>query len=167
MFDLGLAGVTRRLDYIYNLDLKPLLWITEAGIFLYFVSIYYFVRMLVRLAHPRPRARTGRCLWHTAAPLEWLTPSPVPFYNFAVTPQMNARDELSWRQEHGLDHAQPEAYDVPIHLPQQYRGARHPRRARLRLRLRARLAHQWLFDVSTAAMIVTVIIRSFARTRAT
>jgi cytochrome o ubiquinol oxidase subunit 1 len=40
----------------------------------------------------------------------------VPFYNFAVTPQVNARDELDWRRRGGFDLVQPDTF-VPIHMP--------------------------------------------------
>jgi cytochrome o ubiquinol oxidase subunit I len=114
MFALGFQGETRRLDYLYDSDWKPMLWTEEAGMLLYCVSIGYFVRMLY--VSLRDRVPVGPDPWGTSRTLEFLTPSPVPFYNFAVTPQVNARDELAWRRELGLDHAQPEAYET-IHMP--------------------------------------------------
>jgi cytochrome o ubiquinol oxidase subunit 1 len=66
----------------------------------------------------RDRAKNivGADAWGTARTLEWLTHSPVPFYNFAVTPQVNARDELSWRYANKAAGVAPDHY-VPIHMP--------------------------------------------------
>ena len=62
------------------------------------------------------REPAGQDAWGTGRSLEWLTQTPVPFYNFAVTPQVHALDELSWRKANGLEKAQPSTY-VPIHMP--------------------------------------------------
>jgi cytochrome o ubiquinol oxidase subunit I len=158
MFELGLAGVTRRLDYIYNPDLKPLLWVTEAGIFLYFVSIYYFVKMLVvSLIRREPAAADA---WGTGRTTDWMTHSPVPFYNFAVTPQINARDELAWRKANGLENVQPTSF-VPIHLPSNTAVPFILGMLALVWGFALVWRIDWLVDVSTLAMILTVIIRSF------
>ena len=114
MFALGFEGETRRLDYIYDPAWRPMLWTEEAGMMLYLVSVGYFIRMLY--VSIRDRVPAAPDPWGTARTLEFLTPSPVPFYNFAVTPQVNARDELAWRRNHGLNHVQPEAYET-IHMP--------------------------------------------------
>jgi cytochrome o ubiquinol oxidase subunit 1 len=158
MFELGLAGVTRRLDYIYNPDLKPLLWVTEAGIFLYFVSLYYFVKMLiVSLIRREPAAADA---WGTGRTTDWMTHSPVPFYNFAVTPQINSRDELAWRKANGLEDAQPTSF-VPIHMPSNTAVPFILGMLALVWGFALVWRIDWLVDVSTLAMILAVIIRSF------
>ncbi len=40
----------------------------------------------------------------------------MPFYNYAVSPCVNTRDELAWRRRGGVDRVQPEQYE-PIHMP--------------------------------------------------
>ncbi len=114
MFALGFEGETRRLDYIYDPAWRPMLWTEEAGMLLYCVSIGYFIRMLY--VSLRDRVPVPSDPWGTSRTLEFLTHSPVPFYNFAVTPQVNTRDELAWRRENGLNNVQPEAFE-PIHMP--------------------------------------------------
>jgi cytochrome o ubiquinol oxidase subunit 1 len=114
MFGLGLEGETRRLDYIFNPQWRPLLIAEEVGIVLYCISIFYFLKMIY--VSLRDRVPAGDDAWGTGRTLEWMTHTPVPFYNFAVTPQINALDELAWRRENGLDKVKPETF-VPIHMP--------------------------------------------------
>jgi cytochrome o ubiquinol oxidase subunit 1 len=72
--------------------------------------------MLYVSIRDREKNRCGPDPWGTARTLEWLTHSPVPFYNFAVTPQVHELDELAWRRENNCEHVMPETYD-PIHMP--------------------------------------------------
>jgi cytochrome o ubiquinol oxidase subunit 1 len=115
MFGLGIMGETRRLDYLYDPRWLPLLIIQEVGIGFYSLSVLLFVWMLFVSLRDRKR-HVEADPWGTARTLEWLTHTPVPFYNFAVTPQVNARDELDWRRRGGFDLVQPDKY-VPIHMP--------------------------------------------------
>ena len=114
MFQAGLDGETRRLDYLFDTSLRPLMLLEELGIGVYFVSVFFFLAMIVVSLIKREPA--GQDAWGTGRSLEWLTQTPVPFYNFAVTPQVHALDELSWRKANGLEKAQPSTY-VPIHMP--------------------------------------------------
>ncbi len=116
MFALGFMGETRRLDYLYDPTWKPMLIAEEIGIFFYCMSMYYFVVMLFvsirdRLKNPAPADP-----WGTSRTLEWLAHSPVPFYNFAVTPHVNARDELSWRRAVNAEETKPDHFEA-IHMP--------------------------------------------------
>ncbi len=56
----------------------------------------------------RRQLRAGNDPWEGGRSLEWATHSPVPFYNFAKTPLVHARDEWDWRKEHGLTQLAPE-----------------------------------------------------------
>ncbi len=116
MFALGFEGETRRLDYLYDTDWMPMLIIEELGIAFYCLSVFFFFRMLYVSIRDREKNRCGPDPWGTARTLEWLTHSPVPFYNFAVTPQVHELDELAWRRENNCEHVMPETYD-PIHMP--------------------------------------------------
>jgi cytochrome o ubiquinol oxidase subunit 1 len=115
MFGLGFMGETRRLDYLYDPRWLPLLIIQELGIGFYSLSVAAFAWMLfISLRHRRSYVEADP--WGTARTLEWLTHTPVPFYNFAVTPQVNARDELDWRRRGGMDRKLPDRF-APIHMP--------------------------------------------------
>jgi cytochrome o ubiquinol oxidase subunit 1 len=114
MFQAGLDGETRRLDYLFDTSLRPLMLLEVAGIGVYFISVFFFLAMVVVSLVKREPA--GQDAWGTGRSLEWLTHTPVPFYNFAVTPQVHALDEMSWRKANGLEKTQPSTY-VPIHMP--------------------------------------------------
>ena len=63
----GLQGETRRLDYLFDPQWKPLLIVEEIGIFLYCALVLLFCEDALR-EHSRPRAEQGwrRCLAHLA-----------------------------------------------------------------------------------------------------
>jgi cytochrome o ubiquinol oxidase subunit 1 len=114
MFMLGLEGETRRLDYVFNTEWRPLLIAEEIGIVLYCLSIFYFLKMIY--VSLRDRVPAADDAWGTGRTLEWMTHTPVPFYNFAITPQVNALDELAWRKANGLENVKPKEF-VSIHMP--------------------------------------------------
>jgi cytochrome o ubiquinol oxidase subunit 1 len=116
MFLLGFEGETRRLDYLYDPQWLPMLIIEELGIGLYCLSVFYFFRMLYVSIRDRAKNMCGADPWGTARTLEWLTHTPVPFYNFAVTPQVHGLDELTWRRDRHCEAVMPDHYD-PIHMP--------------------------------------------------
>jgi cytochrome o ubiquinol oxidase subunit 1 len=116
MFALGFEGETRRLDYLFNPAWKPMLIIEEIGIGFYCLSVVYFAKIFYVSIRDREKNKVGADPWGTARTLEWLTHSPVPFYNFAVTPKVNALDELHWRRENGVADVMPDKYE-PIHMP--------------------------------------------------
>jgi len=116
MFLLGFEGETRRLDYLYDPDWMPMLIIEEVGIALYCLSVFYFFKMLFVSIRDRDKNVCGADPWGTARTLEWLTHTPVPFYNFAVTPQVHELDELTWRRERNCETVMPDHYD-PVHMP--------------------------------------------------
>ena len=116
MFMLGFMGMTRRLDYIAYPQWGPLLDVEVAGIALYVLSAGYLLAQLYVSFRDREKNRVGKDGWGTSRSLEWATHSPVPFYNFAVTPQVNARDEWAWRRDHGVADQGPDRYE-DIHMP--------------------------------------------------
>ncbi|HTJ90333.1 MAG TPA: cbb3-type cytochrome c oxidase subunit I [Acidocella sp.] len=116
MFALGFMGETRRLDYLYDTQWMPALVTEEIGIGIYTLSCYYFAKMLYVSIRDRAKNRVGADAWGTSRTLEWLTHSPVPFYNFAVTPQVNTRDELSWRYANNVAGVRPSRFE-DFHMP--------------------------------------------------
>lgn len=162
MYTSGFMGMTRRLDYLANPALMPFEVAEEVGIGLYLISIVYFVLQLYVSIRDRVANRVGADAWGTGRTLEWLTPSPVPFYNFALTPRVHARDELVWRREQGLEGAALPGYEdilLPRNTPVPLLiGA-------LALALGFGLVWRiwWLTDVSLLAIVLTVIARSFVQ----
>ncbi len=160
MYTSGFMGMTRRLDYLANPALFPFEVAEEVGIGFYIVSIYYFVRQLYVSVRDRSAHQVGADAWGSARTLEWLTPSPVPFYNFAVTPRVHARDELVWRRTQGLDTTPVARYeDIPM-----------PKNTPVPLVIGAWALGLgfglvwriwWLTDASFVLIVLTVIARSF------
>jgi len=158
MFALGFEGETRRLDYIYDPAWRPMLLTEETGMGIYCLSIFFFIRMIY--VSLRDRIPVPADPWATSRTLEFLTASPVPFYNFAVTPQVNARDELAWRRTHGLERAQPEAFEV-IHMPSNTGIPFIIGMLSLGFGFGMIWRIWWLAGLSLLGIILAVIIRSF------
>ncbi|MBW4034397.1 MAG: cytochrome o ubiquinol oxidase subunit I [Proteobacteria bacterium] len=116
MYTLGLMGMTRRLDYLYNPHWQALLIIQEFGIFLYCVSVFYFCKMIYVSIRDRAKEAHGQDVWRTSRTLEWMTLTPVPFYNFAVIPVVHGRDAWAMRRDSGLTATSPGDYE-DINLP--------------------------------------------------
>ncbi|WP_419729297.1 cbb3-type cytochrome c oxidase subunit I [Lichenicola sp.] len=120
MFMLGLTGMPRRLAYVPYATWWPLLVIEEIGIFVDIAALAAFIWQITVSIRDRNINRAGQDPWGTARSLEWITHSPVPDYNFAVIPHINARDEWAWRREHHLDQIMPEQYEdieLPLNTP--------------------------------------------------
>lgn len=161
MYGLGFMGMTRRLDYIPYLSWRPLLIGEEVGIFLFCIASYYLFKQLYVSVRDRAQNRvTSNDPWGTARSLEWLTNTPVPFYNFAVRPQINSRDEWAWRRQHGLESARPDRYE-DIHLPNN--SAVPPLLGALAFAFGFGFVWRmyWLVAVSLAGMIAAIIAKSF------
>jgi len=116
MYTLGFMGMTRRLDYVFDPRWRALLIAEEVGIGLYWIATYYQIKQLYVSIRDRNANRVGADAWGTARSMEWMTHSPVPFYNFAVTPRVHARDEWAWRREQGLGSLRPERFQ-DVHMP--------------------------------------------------
>jgi len=162
MFTLGFMGMTRRLDYIPFPQWGPLLDVEVLGIVIYVLSAVFLVAQLYVSYRDRATLRAGLDAWNTSRSLEWMTHSPVPFYNFAVTPQVHARDERAWRVEQGTDGLRPERYE-DIHMP---RNTSIPLwLGLLSFGLAFGLVWRiwWLSEACTAAITALIIIRSFDR----
>ncbi|HWB33986.1 MAG TPA: cytochrome o ubiquinol oxidase subunit I [Candidatus Paceibacterota bacterium] len=114
LYILGFMGATRRLDhYPAGLGWQPLFIVAAMGVVIIAlgglcqaIQIYVSVRdRKQRVAGPDP--------WN-ARTLEWSVPSPVPFYNFAHTPQVEGRDDFWLKKKRG---APPELPAEDIELP--------------------------------------------------
>jgi cytochrome o ubiquinol oxidase subunit 1 len=162
MFALGLMGMTRRLDYLSNPGYEPLLIVEEIGIFFYCVSVYYFAKMIWVSIRDRARNRAGADCWTTGRTLEWLTRTPVPFYNYAVIPVVNERDELAWRRERGVESVQPDI-TADIHLPKNTVAPLLIGALSMGFGFGMVWRIWWLAGLSLLGIIAVVIARSFVR----
>ncbi len=162
MFALGFMGETRRLDYLYDTHWMPALVIEEIGIGFYTLSCVFFFLMLFVSVRDRAKNVVGDDAWGTSRTLEWMTHSPVPFYNFAVTPQVNARDELSWRYANKLAGIKPDHY-VSIHMPKNTAVPMMIGVLAFGFGFGLTWRIWWMAGLSLLGMIAVVIYRSFAR----
>ncbi len=120
MFILGLTGMPRRLAYVPYQSWWPILAIEEVGIFVDIAALGAFVYQMWVSIRDRELNKAGRDPWGTSRSLEWMTHSPVPTYNFAVIPHINARDEWAWRRDYRLHHVMPDQYkdiELPVNTP--------------------------------------------------
>ena len=162
MFALGFQGETRRLDYLFDPQWKPLLIVEEMGIFLYCASCYYFGKMLYVSIRDRAKNKIGADAWGTSRTLEWLTHSPVPYYNFAVTPQVNALDELAWRRQQGVHEVGPDHYE-PVHMPKNSVVPLIIGVLAFGFGFGMVWRIWWMAAISMLLIIATIIVRSFIR----
>ncbi|WP_455380440.1 cbb3-type cytochrome c oxidase subunit I [Acidihalobacter prosperus] len=160
MYMLGFMGMTRRLDYIAHPSWQPLLLAEFAGILLYAISIGCFlVQIGVSLRDRKKNAVTADA-WGTSRSLEWATHSPVPFYNFAVTPVVHARDEWAWRRANGFTSLRPDRY-LDIHMPKNTAVPLVIGLLSLVFGFAMVWRIWWLAAACFAGILVTIIYRSF------
>ncbi|MEY2342721.1 cbb3-type cytochrome c oxidase subunit I [Acidithiobacillus sp. IBUN Pt1247-S3] len=160
MYMLGFMGQTRRLDYVFNTAWHPYLVTEEIGIAVYCLSVAAFFVLLYVSTRDRVKNRVAQDAWGTSRSLEWLAHSPLPFYNFAVTPHINARDELAWRRHNGISEAQPTKY-VDIHMPNNTGVAVYIGALTFVLGFALTWRVWWLSLLSLLAIIVLMIVRSW------
>ena len=109
LYWLGILGMTRRLQHIDVAAWKPWLDLSLAGVGLIVVSIGCQLTMLIVSILRRERLRdTTGDPWDGRS-LEWATPSPAPFFNFAVLPNVEG-EEAYWNiKTRAVETADPDA----------------------------------------------------------
>ncbi len=139
LYMLGFMGMTRRMNQYDNPAWTPYLiaafigaLFVFAGIILMLVQIYVSVR-----DRKRNLDLTGDP-WN-ARTLEWATPSPPPFYNFAVVPKADELDAFHEAKKRGLP-PPPKKY-APIHMPKNHRCSADSQHLDPGVVLRPGLAH--------------------------
>ncbi|KFA15245.1 cytochrome o ubiquinol oxidase subunit I [Xanthomonas vasicola pv. musacearum NCPPB 4392] len=116
LYVLGFMGMTRRMN-TYNLpEWAPWLYVAAVGaaiigmgIFLNLVQIGYSVWKRKEHMDYTGDPWDGRTL-------EWATSSPPPFYNFAVLPHIDDRDQFWADKQNGKGWVRPSKYEA-IHMP--------------------------------------------------
>lgn len=122
LYILGFMGMTRRLHhYDASTGWHPFLMIACLGAFIIFLGVcFQIAQILVSIKHrhhPDYVDTTGDP-WDGRT-LEWSIPSPPPFYNFAILPEVKERDDF-WRVKQGIASGdiKPEApHYEDIHMP--------------------------------------------------
>ncbi|MFB5661867.1 cytochrome aa3 quinol oxidase subunit I [Alteribacillus sp. HJP-4] len=113
MYFLGFAGMPRRTYTIepewmaLNVTASIGAILMAAGFAVFVYNIYYSFRYSTRETTGDP--------WNGRA-LEWATPTPVPFYNFATIPHVEA-PEAFWHMKKNKRVTYDESKLEPIHMP--------------------------------------------------
>lgn len=119
LYILGLLGMTRRLQHIDVPEWRPWLYLSVVGIVILAVGLICQLLQLVVSIKDREKLRDVTGDPWDGRSLEWATPSPAPFFNFAVMPNVEG-EEAYWRIKERAIEAQrlgPEPTYRPIHMP--------------------------------------------------
>lgn len=115
LYILGFMGATRRLNYYEVPEWQPLFLVAAAGAALIALGVgFQVLQFLVSVRERKKNLDTTGDPWNGRT-LEWSTPSPPPFYNFAITPEVHEKDPF-WVQKHQNKSGQTPEYH-PLHMP--------------------------------------------------
>lgn len=113
---LGLMGMPRRVyTYLDGQGLNEFNFVSTLGTFLMAAGVIILVINVIYSAYKGERV-TVADPWD-ARTLEWATPTPVPEYNFAQTPQVRSLDPWFYEKVHGDGKMKPAEPIQPIHMP--------------------------------------------------
>ncbi|WP_090776010.1 cytochrome c oxidase subunit I [Shouchella lonarensis] len=114
---LGLMGMPRRVfTYLGNQGLDEFNMISTVGTFFMSIAVILLVVNIIYSAFKGERVIGVNDPWD-ARTLEWATPTPVPEYNFAQTPQVRSLDPLFYEKVHGDGTMKPAEPVADIHMP--------------------------------------------------
>ena len=116
---LGLAGMTRRLQHINVPEWAPWLYISAVGVGILAVGVIAQVLQLVVSIRDRHKLRDVTGDPWDGRSLEWATPSPPPFFNFAVLPNVEGEEAYWGIKLRAVETQQltPEPKYQPIEMP--------------------------------------------------
>ena len=116
---VGLMGMTRRMQHYDNLAWQPWLLVAGVGAVIILAGIVCQAVQLVVSIRTREQRRVTGDPWNGRT-LEWSTASPPPAWNFAVLPQVTAKDAFWDAKQQAvavrLQPAQERRYK-PIEMP--------------------------------------------------
>ncbi len=106
LYLLGLMGATRRLDHYDNPTWQPLFIVALIGsIFIGIGTLLLVYQIIYSYWKKKQHTDTTGDPWGGRT-LEWSTPSPAPFYNFAHVPEVSTRDAF-WEMKHNKQVKRP------------------------------------------------------------
>lgn len=119
LYFLGLMGMTRRLNhYPVSTGWHPYLVVAAIGAFIIATGVVLQVVQIVYSFLKRESLKDLTGDPWDGRTLEWSIPSPAPFYNFAVTPVVSARDAF-WvdKQAKAGSSLNTDVHYEDIHMP--------------------------------------------------
>jgi cytochrome o ubiquinol oxidase subunit 1 len=119
LYILGMQGMTRRLQHINIEEWRPMLLLSVLGIAVIAAGVVCQVVMLVVSVLKRDELRDATGDPWDGRSLEWATPSPPPFFNFAVMPNVEGEEAYWGIKLRAIDTQQlsPEPKYEPIEMP--------------------------------------------------
>lgn len=114
LYILGFMGATRRLDhYDASLGWQGLFIVAGVGALIIAIGIgFQILQLIVSIWQRNKNLDTTGDPWDGRT-LEWSTVSPVPFYNFAVIPQVTDRDAW-WAAKQEKSRPAPQYEDIEL-----------------------------------------------------
>jgi cytochrome o ubiquinol oxidase subunit 1 len=119
LYWVGLLGMTRRLQHIDVEAWRPYMYVSLVGVVILIAGAVCQVTQLVVSILQREKLRDVTGDPWDGRSLEWSTPSPAPFFNFAVTPNVEG-EEAYWGIKRKAIESQrlgPEPKYQPIEMP--------------------------------------------------
>ena len=158
LYILGLMGATRRLDhYDASLGWQGLFAVAGVGVLIVCAGIgFQLLQFVVSFLQRKQNLDTTGDAWNGRT-LEWSTASPVPFYNFAVTPVVSDRDPF-WAAKQADNQPEQPSY-TDIHLPKNTPMGMYIAGFSFLFGFAAIWHILWLAPVALLGLIACVIIR--------
>ncbi|MBV8936291.1 MAG: cbb3-type cytochrome c oxidase subunit I, partial [Alphaproteobacteria bacterium] len=119
LYQLGLMGMTRRLQHIPDPSWRPLLLVAEVGAIVIFLAVLcQIVQLYVSIRTREQRLDLTGDPWNGRT-LEWSTSSPPPAYNYAVLPRVETIDAFWYMKRTGRPPLEPafESIEMPRNSP--------------------------------------------------
>jgi cytochrome o ubiquinol oxidase subunit 1 len=123
LYILGLQGMTRRLQHINFPEWTPWLYVSVVGVVILIVGVIAQVLQLVVSIRDRERLRDVTGDPWDGRSLEWATPSPAPFFNFAVMPNVEGEEAYWFIKQRAVEtqrlgpEPHYEAIEMPVNSP--------------------------------------------------
>lgn len=158
LYILGFMGATRRLDhYAASTGWQPLFIVAGIGALVVAAGVgFQLLQVVVSIWQRKQHIATGDP-WNGRT-LEWSTPSPVPFYNFAVIPTVHDRDAF-WAMKHSKIEVEKPAYE-DITLPKNTPAGLLIAGFALVFGFAVIWHMWWLVAVGFVGIVVTVLVRA-------
>jgi cytochrome o ubiquinol oxidase subunit 1 len=119
LYVLGLMGMTRRLQHVLVPAYGPWLYVSVIGVGILTLGVIAQVIQLVVSIRDREKQRDVTGDPWDGRSLEWATPSPPPFFNFAVMPNVEGEEAYWGIKLRAVETQQlsPEPEYQPIEMP--------------------------------------------------
>ncbi|QKH37566.1 cytochrome o ubiquinol oxidase subunit I [Achromobacter pestifer] len=162
LYILGFKGMTRRMNSYPHADWQPYLIVALIGAIIIGLGILaFFIQLVVSIKNRHQNRDLTGDPWD-ARSLEWATASPVPSYNFAVTPQITSLEQHWDNKQAGRAYVRPAKYE-PIHMPRNTSAGFMISMWGMLLCF-ALVWHMWaIAGGSLVAIIITFVARSYDR----